>query len=269
MKNLGNHMIPSGGTQRPNTGKQSGFKHNKVSIREIFLGLQDQMNVKLSQNKAIFKHPVAKGDASELEWIELLKTYLPTRYRVEKAFIIDYRGMISDQIDIVIFDRHYFPFMLRQNGQSYIPIESVYGAIEVRPQINGRNLRYAAGKIASVRTLERTNEKIIDKGKVCAPREPTHIFGGILAIDGSITPKQITKLLNSKDTEFLDIGCSLGGNAFYAEYTTKTRIELSYKEDSLIFFFLKLLQGLQSVGTVAPMQISKYACNLKSYFINK
>jgi hypothetical protein len=42
---------------------------NRIDIREIFLGLQDQMRAKLTLNRKILTHPVAKGDASELEWI--------------------------------------------------------------------------------------------------------------------------------------------------------------------------------------------------------
>ena len=85
---------------------------NRIDIREIFLGLQDQMRAKLTLNRKILTHPVAKGDASELEWIDMLSSYLPSRYRTGKAFIIDCKGNVSDQIDIVIYDRHYSPFIL-------------------------------------------------------------------------------------------------------------------------------------------------------------
>lgn len=65
---------------------------NKINIRDIFLGLQRQMKSKLSFNKKILTHPVAKGDASEAEWINMLASYLPNRYRADRAFVIDYEG---------------------------------------------------------------------------------------------------------------------------------------------------------------------------------
>ena len=86
-------------------------KKNYIDIRKIFLGLQDQMHGKLSLNRRIIYHPTTKGDASELEWVDMLSTYLPRRYQVDKAFVIDCKGNISEQIDIVIFDRHYSPFL--------------------------------------------------------------------------------------------------------------------------------------------------------------
>lgn len=235
---------------------------NQVKLRQIFLGLQEQMLAKLSLNREILMHPVAKGDATELEWIELLSTYLPTRYRVEKAFIIDYRGCLSEQIDVVIFDRHYSPFLFKQNGQIYIPAESVYCVIEIKPKLNAESLRYAANKIASVRNLERTNASIVDKGEQCEPRSLTHIFGGLLAIDGILSKVSANKLLVESNDKFLDFGCSLGGKAFYIDYEKPKNVEESGKDNSLIFFFLKLLDKLQSEGTVAPIEIDKYAMEL-------
>ncbi|MFX1514246.1 MAG: DUF6602 domain-containing protein [Promethearchaeota archaeon] len=237
-------------------------KSNQVKLRQIFLGLQGQMLAKLSLNREILKHPVAKGDATELEWIELLSTYLPTRYRVEKAFVIDHRGRLSEQIDVVIFDRHYSPFLFKQNGQIYIPAESVYCVIEIKPKLDAKSLRYAAEKVASVRKLKRTSAPIIDKGKQCEPRPLTYIFGGLLTIDGVLTKALADKLLEENDNKFLDFGCSLGGNAFYIDYKDRQSVEISSNEDSLIFFFLKLLDELQSVGTVAPMEIGEYAKKL-------
>ena len=237
-------------------------KFNQVKLRQIFLGLQEQMLAKLSLNREILKHPVAKGDATELEWIELLSTYLPTRYRVEKAFVIDHRGRLSEQIDVVIFDRHYSPFLFKQNGQIYIPAESVYCVIEIKPKLKAESLRYTTGKVASVRNLKRTSACIIDKGKRCEPRPLTHIFGGLLTIDGVLTKVLADNLLRESDNKFLDFGCSLGGNAFYINYKDRQNVEMSSENDSLIFFFLKLLNELQSVGTVAPMEIDKYAKKL-------
>ena len=47
-------------------------------------------------------------------------------------------------------------------------------------------------------------------------------------------------------------------------FREKDCCELSKAEESLVFFFLRLLSSLQSVGTVAPMEIDKYAQKLKA-----
>ena len=60
--------------------------------------------------RSLFGHTVIKGDASENVWIELLASYLPKRYSVERATVVDSLGNFSDQLDVVVFDRQYSPF---------------------------------------------------------------------------------------------------------------------------------------------------------------
>ena len=233
----------------------------KIDIREIFLGLQNQMRSKLSLNRRIISHPVAKGDATELEWIDMLGGYLPIRYRVDKAFVIDCNGNISDQIDIVIYDRHYSPFLLKQNGATYIPAESVYAIIEVKPSLNMINLKYAAKKAYSVRKLKRTSAPIVQAGgDIEKPKKPFDIIAGVLTIDGScsLSMKEYMEKLTSG--KFLNFGCSLDTEAFWFKKNDKGRIlfKKSKRVDALIFFFLNLLSELQRLGTVPAIDIEQY-----------
>lgn len=234
-----------------------------VNLRKYFLGLQKEMESKLTTLRETLSHPVAKGDASEAEWVQLLNDYLPQRYRVGKGFVLDYRGLASDAIDIIIYDRHYSPFLLNQNGQRYIPAESVYAVFEVRQTLDSKNVQYAAAKAASVRRLERTSAPIMDKGTIRAPRPLPHIIGGLVTLDGILTDKVEAKIVGLTDTDFLDLGCTLSGTSFHRELT-KSSIERSSSDDSLIYFFLKLLSSLQRLGTVPPMEIDKYAAVLRS-----
>ncbi|MCK4588197.1 hypothetical protein KAT60_00080 [Candidatus Woesebacteria bacterium] len=239
-------------------------KRKKVDLREIFLGLQKQMRAKLSLNKKILTHPVSKGDASELEWLDMLGSYLPTRYQVEKAFVIDCEGKVSDQIDIVIFDRHYSPFLLRQNGALYVPAESVYVVIEVKPTLNPASIKYTANKAFSIRRLKRTSAPIIYAGgEIDKPKEPFEILAGILTIDGSCTrsvKEEINKLPENKRLHF---GCSLSSGAFIVHHNDSLAFEESGSDDGLVFFFLKLLSSLQSMGTVPAMVIEEYIKKIK------
>ena len=234
---------------------------NRIDIREIFLGLQEQMRAKLTLNRKILTHPVAKGDASELEWIDMLSSYLPSRYRANKAFIIDCKGNISDQIDIVIYDRHYSPFILKQNGATYIPAESVYAVIEVKPTLNSAYIDYAAKKALSVRKLMRTTAPIVHAGgTIDKPKEPFNILAGILTIDGKCTNALKAKLAKLPERSFLHFGCSLDHVSFWFKKQGKKGLvfEKSEQKESLIFFFLNLLLELQQVGTVSAIDLKAY-----------
>src|ERR1019366_4030948 len=81
-------------------------------------------------------HPGTKGDQTELDWLRMLEEFLPKRYGVAKAFVVDSNGHQSEQIDVVIHDRHFSPLLFEVGGAKYIPAESVYAAFEVRQDLD-------------------------------------------------------------------------------------------------------------------------------------
>lgn len=239
----------------------------KVDIKKLFYSLQIQMAAKLSTNRQHMHHPGIKGDSSELNWIEWLKTYLPKRYSVDKAFIIDCEGNISDQIDVVIYDQQYSPFVFNQDNAYYIPAESVYAVFEVKQEISKDYVEYAGGKTKSVRSLIRTSTVIPHAGGCYEPKQHKGILSGLLTLSSNWSPPlgdSFEKAIYSLDAESrLDLGCILEEGAFLVDYETG-RVEKSTKEESLIYFFLKLLIELQKLGTSPAIDINCYGNALDS-----
>ena len=100
----------------------------KVDLHKIFMGLQEQMIAALSTNREAIRHPTAKGTATELQWLKMLVNYLPKRYCADNAFVLDSDGNLSEQIDIVVYDRQYSPFLFNQDGTKYVPAENSVSA---------------------------------------------------------------------------------------------------------------------------------------------
>ena len=241
-----------------------------LNLQSIFLNLQKQMIQKLSSNREIIFHPTAKGDASEINWIEWLKTYLPRRYEVDKAFIIDSNNRFSQQLDLVIYDRQYSPFVFNQDGAIYIPAESVYAVFEVKQELNKTNLLYAGEKIKSVRLLNRTSAPIVHAGgHIQEPKPPFRIIGGILTLASGWADtfgEGFQNCANSLDENSqIDIGCVLEKASFTLTYQEQSySFETSQNQETLIYFFLKILISLQKLGTVPAMDIEAYARALDS-----
>ena len=82
------------------------------SLSQLLESLHQDLQQRLELSRKSFAHPVAKGDASEKTWLELLQTYLPERYQAETAHVVDSLGSFSEQIDIVVFDRNIRPSFL-------------------------------------------------------------------------------------------------------------------------------------------------------------
>ena len=167
------------------------YKNNKlleykkmIDLRELFNGLQTQMLASLNVDRVFIEHPGSKGDATEQRWIDFLRTYLPDRYKVDKAIVIDSTGSVSEQMDIVIYDALYTPFIFNQDGFMYIPAESVYAVFEVKQDVKGY-IDYAAQKVESVRRLKRTSVEMVNSGRRTSARPLTKILGGILTTTSS------------------------------------------------------------------------------------
>lgn len=265
---------------------------DKINIKELFGGLQNQMIAQLSTNREFIKHPSSKGDSLENTWIEWLKKYLPNRYCVDKALIIDSTGQLSDQIDLVIYDQQYTPFVFIQNGILYIPAEGVYAIFEVKPdlqgtvQVKGESLNYieyAGRKIESVRRLKRTTTDIIDRGERKPPRPLTKIIGGILTSTNEIKKNETIEshLRSLSGLQTIDMGCAVSYGSFYVDYEGSeiegeknlekrifdyyssrkiNSVEFSNVETSLVTFFFQLMRYLQQgIGTIAAIDLNEYS----------
>ncbi|SFI18701.1 hypothetical protein SAMN05192551_10815 [Tindallia magadiensis] len=239
---------------------------SKVNMRELFHGMQQEMTQKLNLLRKNVVHAPTKGDAVELSWIEFLATYLPNRYCVDTAFIVDNTGACSEQIDLVIYDQQYSPFVFCHAGVKYIPAESVYAIFEVKQTLNKRHIIYAGEKAQSVRALKRTSVPIVHAGGTYPPRPVFDIVAGIITTSSDWTPtfgrafQKVTETL--MPLQCLNIGCVLDGGSFLLK--PDETFEISSSEEALIFFFIKLFTQLQNLGTVPAMNIDLYSQALDS-----
>src|SRR5258708_40199044 len=155
---------------------------NAEFLRQAFATEQECLIPKLKSSNRI-SHAGDRGEVNEQHFIDFLRKYLPNRYTVEKAIIIDSNGAVSRSIDVVVFDRQYTPTLLDNDKHRYVPAEAVYAIFECKPKVDKGYLEYAANKAPSVRRLKRTSVDIYTaSGKVCA-KQHFDVVPGILAIE--------------------------------------------------------------------------------------
>ena len=167
---------------------ESAYPMSDWSLVKLLASLHDDIEHRLAVARRTFGHPGTKGDASEHVWLELLQKYLPQRYQAAKAHVVDSHDGVSEQIDVVVFDRQYSPFIFHQEAQTIIPAESVYAAFEAKQAINADEVSYAQKKVASVRRLYRTSLPIPHAGGTYPAKTPGHILGGLLAFESDWNP---------------------------------------------------------------------------------
>jgi hypothetical protein len=248
---------------------------DKVDLRSLLLAKQEMLKSHLAASSAHW-HPGAKGDVAEVNWHAALdgrhgrEGFLPGRYAVSSAYVIDADGNRSDQIDLVVHDAHFCPLLFEQAGHRYIPAESVYAVFEVKPELNREYVLYAGEKAASVRALHRTSVPIVWMGGTAEPRKPFPILAGILATRSSWSPplgdSLQSALLDIEPAGRLDLGAVAEQGAFEASYPSAGDITLSTSEPdaALMFFLTRLYSRLQQLGTVTAVDLAAYARPLEA-----
>jgi hypothetical protein len=232
------------------------------SLSQLLAGLHDDIQRRLDTVRRSFGHPGTKGDASEKVWLELLGTYLPRRYQAARAHVVDSKGIFSEQIDVVIFDRQYSPFIFHYEDQMIVPAESIYAVFEAKQSINAEHIAYTRKKIASVRRLHRTSLPIPYAQGTYPAKPLIPILGGILAFESDWSPalgQPLTDALESSGSDDrLDWGC-IAAHGYFGFDGQRGSYEIVTGGKPATAFLFKLIAQLQFSGTVPMIDVQAYA----------
>ena len=176
--------------------------------------------------------------------------------------MVDSKGAFSEQIDVVIFDRQYSPFIFKYEGQTIVPAESIYAVFEAKQTINAGQVVYAQKKVSSVRRLHRTSLSI-PYAKGTYPAKPLiPIIGGLLTLESDWNPElgdPMLKALNDGEADGnLDIGC-VAAHGYFERNSESGDYTIHEGGKPATAFLFKLISMLQFSGTVPMIDIQAYA----------
>ena len=256
------------------TGERVVRNYGTIDVAKLFLSLQRQMEARFETARGSVVHDPTKGAAAEQNWLGMLNSYLPERYRADSAFVVDHRGELSEQIDVVIYDRQYSPLLFHQDNVLYVPAESVYAVFDSKFQITSESIAQAGKKAESVRRLQRTSVPVRFVAGTYKAKKLFPIAAGILALEtwwSDGMGEGLVKALNELTAaQMLDLGCTVRSGAYEAMAMKRgVQVEVSTSETGLIFFFVRLLERLQNVGTVPALDLKKYASDFETRWLGK
>lgn len=209
-------------------------------------------------------HPTDKGDASEAVWLSVLSRYLPRRYEARKGHVVDSQGKFSDQIDLIIHDRQYSPFVFRFKDTDIVPAESVYAVFEAKQDIAAEHIAYAQRKILTVRQLHRTSLPVQTIDGLKEPKPQHHIIGGILTLGSTWTPPMGDALLSHLQQDIdggrLDIGCI--ADAGWFTFRGGAGYSIMPVDKAATRFLFELVAQLQTIGTVPMLDPRAYSAQI-------
>lgn len=244
------------------------------NLNEAFRTTTKTMVAKFDGGRQLTRHPTTLGDGAEEDWKETLEQFLPRRFAVNSAFIVDSRGHESEQIDLVIHDRHFSPMFWTNGSTRFLPAECVYAVLEVKPDLNKNHIEYAAAKVASVRGLHRTSAPIQQLAQAARPANLNRILGGIVATRSGWNPPLgqplIDALKSLDEAHRLDFGCALNAGMFELPEGAKADgLERSDADVGLAMFAMRLVARLNAVGTVPALDYDVYTSTLTRPIVNE
>ncbi|WP_404385904.1 hypothetical protein LL946_06325 [Knoellia locipacati] len=233
-------------------------------LRKAFLARQRALIADLGITGDFTDHGTTIGDASEADWLSMLRDFLPARYGVGAVTVVDSAGRKSHQIDLAIWDQQYSPnWFTTSDGDRFIPAESVYAVFEVKPEIDKEYVEYAGLKIASVRDLVRVPAPIHHLGGRSTPPDldSKPILGGIVALRSgwktTLAGPAGKKAIHSQTgNRRIDLGIALDDLSF--DHNLAGQIEYSPAGTQLIFFAIRLFQRLQPLATAFSPDMTAY-----------
>lgn len=238
---------------------------SRPSLPNLLDHLHHSVEAELTRARAALHHPTDVGDASEEVWIKLLSDYLPKRYMVSKAHVVDSRGDFSEQMDVVIHDRQYSPLVFAFKETLYVPAESVYAVFEAKQETNAKHIAYAQEKAASVRRLFRTSLPVPTIDGVKPAKEPSPILAGLLTLSCPWRPVIGSTLRDHLASDNgdgrLDIGCIADAGTYFRGVDGTLLLQESPRAATR--FLLELLAQLQSVATVPMLDVRSYASHIE------
>ena len=107
---------------------------NKLDIAAIFKSDADDILKARADSIRIHGSNIrAAGNEVEVSISNYFRRMLPPRYYVSQGHLLDFNGIASSQLDIIVSDNFNLPsLMTTKDGTKYIPIDSVYAVGEIK-----------------------------------------------------------------------------------------------------------------------------------------
>lgn len=127
-----------------------------MDIDEIFNEVAEKMRSDLKQARSALSHPGMKGASAEDSFRAFLREYLPRSLDVSSGVLVDAKGNVSRQMDVIVSDAAKTPVFYRSRENRVIPVECAYAVIEVKSKLDAQELDKAIENMLSVRNLKKT-----------------------------------------------------------------------------------------------------------------
>lgn len=123
--------------------------------RNVLSTAQDRMSKAVAQIRSSVPHSGEIGGLVERVVRASLVEVLPEKVGVSNGFVVDSKGGVSRQMDIVLYDRANTPRIFTSGGAQMFPVESTYACGEVKTNLDSSAFEDCFDKCVSYKKLLR------------------------------------------------------------------------------------------------------------------
>lgn len=160
-------------------------------LEREFRDHQAQMIVDYDRTKDL-KHPRDIGESREQILRKFLSSsgYLPSRYAVSdrSVRVASTTGHMSREIDIALYDKlDTVTLMNREDVYQVLPLESVYGVIQVKSRLTAHTIQDGLANLASFKSLDRKTPPAAGFSISIGQKQSDRGFGLLFAYDSDLS----------------------------------------------------------------------------------
>lgn len=108
-------------------------------------------------------HPDQIGRTKEINVTKQISAMLPHGVGIGRGFVFDSFGNISNQCDIIIYEKDYIPVFVQDENieYSYYPCEGVIAVGEIKSTLNNEQLADSVNKLKKIKNMLRSLRMMI------------------------------------------------------------------------------------------------------------
>ena len=123
--------------------------------RSVLSTAQHKMSTAVAQIRNSIPHAGETGDLVERVFRTQLLEVLPEKVGVSNGFVVDSKGDVSRQMDVILYDRQNTPRIFTSEGAQMFPVETTYACGEIKTDMDSEQLADTFRKCQSYKGLSR------------------------------------------------------------------------------------------------------------------
>jgi uncharacterized protein DUF6602 len=129
----------------------------QMKLSKVIDSISTRLKDDFKNLSAEINHRGAKGSVREQMVVtEFFEKYTPSKIAIGRGEIVSTDGQVSNECDVVFYDRLECPVFFESESYKVFPAETVYGVAEVKSKLDGKELKDAVDKIRKVKLMPKS-----------------------------------------------------------------------------------------------------------------